>query len=63
MARPKKIIETVEEIVETKVETVEATESEEKKAFRNLIEAYKVQNPTKYETKKEELLAQLNSLN
>lgn len=67
MARKKK----TEEILNESEQTVEATEvansgetqeSQEKTAFRNLIEAYKIQNPAKYEVKKEELLAQLNSL-
>lgn len=48
-----------EEVVE---KVVVAKESEAKVAFRKLIEAYKVSNPAKYETKKEVLEAKLNSL-
>jgi len=37
-------------------------ESEAKKKFRQIIEDYKVQNPVKYEMKKEALEAKLNTL-
>lgn len=36
--------------------------SDEYKAFAQLIEDYKAQNPEKYEKKKEELEAKLNTL-
>lgn len=49
--------EKVEKVVEEVV-----AESSAKVAFRNLIEAYKVKNPAKYEAKKEALEAKLNSL-
>lgn len=45
------------------VEEVEVSvESDAKVAFRKLVEGYKVENPTKYELKKEALEAKLNSL-
>ena len=61
MARPKKTKEVVE--IETPVVEIETTEySQEYVDYKNLIEAYAVQNPEKYEQKKEELLAHLNTL-
>jgi hypothetical protein len=38
-------------------------ESEAKKAFRELIEKYKKQNPAKYELKKDELQKKLDAIN
>lgn len=40
----------------------EVVESEAKQAFRKLLAVYKEQNPRKYEIKKDELEAKLNSL-
>ena len=51
---------TPEEVVVEAVPEVE--ESAEKSDFRKLIEAYREQNPVKFEQKKEELFAQLNNL-
>lgn len=50
---------TEKEVV-AKTETVK--ESAEKKAFRELIEAYAKQNPVKYEAKKESLSKQLSQI-
>lgn len=47
---------------EDKVEEEVVEESDAKKAFRDLIEKYKVQNPDKYEHKKAELEAKLAKL-
>lgn len=44
------------------VEEVVSVESDAKVAFRKLLEVYKVENPSKYEAKKEALEAKLNSL-
>lgn len=38
------------------------TESDAKKAYRNLIEVYKAKNPAKYETKKAELQKKLDAI-
>jgi hypothetical protein len=43
-------------------EKEEKKESDAKKAFRAIIEAYKVKNPEKYETKKVALEAELSKL-
>lgn len=59
----KKIVEETTETPAEVAEVVNASESAEKTAFRALIEAYKVQNPAKYEVKKDELIKQLNNLN
>lgn len=59
MARPKKIIKE-----ETVIEETQPIEASEVKAVNEqlltLIEKYKVQNPVKYELKKDELLKKLN---
>lgn len=49
---------------ETKEEEVveEAPESYSKAEFKNIIEAYKVSNPAKYELKKDELARRLAAL-
>lgn len=52
---------TVDEVLDT-IDPVEEVESEAKKKFRQIIEEYKVQNPVKYELKKEALEKKLNSL-
>jgi len=57
----KKTIEEVDEVLDA-IDPVDTTESDAKKAFRQIIEEYKVQNPVKYEMKKEALEAKLNSL-
>lgn len=57
----KKTIEEVDEVLDA-IDPVESTESPEKAKFRQIIEEYKVQNPVKYEMKKEALEAKLNSL-
>ena len=71
MPRKKKIEEPVEEPIEEPApeipleeekKVVPEEESEAKKAFRVLIEKYRVQNPTKYQLKEAELLTKLNSL-
>lgn len=53
-----------EKAQEVEVEEVKvvAKDSDAKVAFRKVIEAYKVSNPSKYEVKKEALEAKLNSL-
>lgn len=57
MARPKKIItQEVENVDTTIVEQEKPINTE----YLALIEKYKLQNPTKYEIKKSELLAKLN---
>jgi hypothetical protein len=43
-------------------EIVVPAESGEKKAFRDFMEKYKVQNPVKYALKEAEFLKKLNSL-
>jgi hypothetical protein len=55
MARQKKVITNEVEAVST-VKKVDTINTE----FAQLLEAYKVQNPIKYELKKEELLKKLN---
>lgn len=55
------------EVEETSVETEEVTpvvsdSNHTKASFTELIEKYKVQNPVKYEEKKEVLLAKLKTL-
>lgn len=58
MIRTKKVEEAPnEEVIE------EAVISPEKLALRAIIEAYKIQNPAKYELKKESLEKQLKALN
>ena len=51
---------------EKKIEVAEPVvvkgESEAKKAYRNLIEVYKVKNPVKYEAKKAELQRKLDAI-
>lgn len=42
---------------------IDTPNSTEKEKFANLIEAYKKQNPAKYELKKEALQAQLELIN
>lgn len=71
---PKKITKKVadeiptiveEEVIETQVDgdsEVTKEYSPEYIKLRDIIEAYKVKNPVKYEQKKEALQAQLNSL-
>jgi hypothetical protein len=57
--------ETTEEITEETLEVpmeVETLESEAKQAYRELIEKYAEQNPTKYAQKKEALLEKLNQM-
>lgn len=54
----KKTIEELEEVIDEVV----APESEAKKKYRQIIEEYKVQNPVKYEQKREALERKLNSL-
>lgn len=50
-------------MAKTKEETVEVVEeSAAKAAFRKVIEMYKLQNPAKYEAKKEALEAKLAKL-
>ena len=49
-------------VAEAPVPVVPQEESAEKKAFRALIEDYKVKNPEKYAQKEAELLNQLNKL-
>lgn len=66
MPRAKKVAETevaVEEpaVVEETTAVVEI-ESEAKKAFRTIIERYKIDNPKKYASKEQALLKQLNEL-
>jgi len=60
----KKIKEELEEKVEDveEVEEESVSKSEAKKAFRAIIEAYKVRNPVKYEMKREALKAQLDAI-
>lgn len=58
MAKSKK----VEEILNPQTEPQVVEESEAKKEFRKLIEAYKIQNPVKYAQKEPELIRKLNSL-
>jgi hypothetical protein len=53
--------EVVEEVDEELKESFEV-ESEEKQAYRELIEKYAKQNPVKYAQKKEVLLEKLNSM-
>ena len=64
MAKAKKeVVDVVETEVETTPEVEVATEeSTAKKELRALIEAYKIQNPVKYELKKESLDKQLSEL-
>ena len=47
---------------ETKATATELEKSSAYLAFEAFIETYKKQNPAKYEIKKEELLAKLNTL-
>jgi len=58
MAKEKEV-EVVEEVV---VAPKKGEESEARKQFRNLIEVYKVQNPAKYELKKDELQRKLDAI-
>lgn len=51
---------TEEVVVETPVVVKE--ESSAKKAYRTLIERYKLQNPVKYAQKEKELLARLDRM-
>jgi len=55
MAKTKKDIETVEEVVVAPV-------SERRKAFMQLMENYKKQNPVKFELKKDELARKLAAI-
>lgn len=60
----KKTIDEVDEVIDAidPVEEAPKGESEAKKKFRKIIEDYKVQNPVKYEMKKEAFERKLNSL-
>jgi hypothetical protein len=58
MPKKKTIIETTEQIQDD----VEVLESNEKKAFRALIEKYKGINPAKYALKREALESKLNEM-
>lgn len=51
----------LEEVLEA-IDPVEVSESPEKAKYRQIIEEYKVQNPVKYEMKKEAMERKLNSL-
>lgn len=65
MALKKQVVveETVEEVIEAPVaKEAKSTSSTEYKKLLSLIESYKVSNPEKYETKKEALLAKLETL-
>lgn len=55
-------VEEIEEVKEVEEEEVYTPESEEKQAFRGLIEKYKEQNPIKYAEKAERLLAKLKAM-
>ncbi len=59
---PKKKEEIVVEEEEEVLEESPVPESEEKQAFRELIEKYKTQNPKKYAEKKERLEEKLNQM-
>ena len=50
------------ETMPKKIEEEIVEESDAKKKFRALIEAYRIKNPVKYETKKKVLEEQLNAL-
>ena len=52
----------VEVKIDEKEEKPVESASAKKKAFKALIEAYKIQNPTKYEMKKEAFEAKLKKL-
>lgn len=49
-------------MAKTKEVVVEVVESDAKVAFRKLVEVYKASSPAKYELRKDELEAKLNSL-
>ena len=55
-----------DKVIDIKLDEKEAPKvvsaSAKKKAYEILIEAYKVQNPVKYEHKKEALMAKLKNL-
>ena len=56
---PEKILKKMAEKLEKKTPK---EESKEKQDFRKLMDAYKLQNPVKFELKKEALEKQLNAL-
>lgn len=60
----KKPIDEVDAVLDAidPVEEAPKGESEAKAKFRKIIEEYKVQNPVKYELKKDALEAKLNTL-
>ena len=68
MPRKKKVeevIEEVEAVLEEEVVVVKKTKkggSDAKKAYQSTLDAYKAQNPEKYEAKKAALEAKLNTL-
>ncbi len=57
----KKKVEAPEAVVSAPTE-VAVEESDAKKEFRKIIEAYKAQNPEKYALRESELLKKLNTL-
>jgi hypothetical protein len=59
---PRKKVVEVEKLEEPVEEESFEVESEEKQAYRELIENYAKQNPVKYAQKKEALLEKLNSM-